>query len=142
MRNVLYKMYSTDLKKEKKKKKRKNGERNQKHVFVPDEELEEEARVLEKVRKKAAIVATSVHETANLSDSDEPVCTTGLRGGAFPKFGPKYEIRARVNIGVDARLFDVNGVTARSRYRNVSRVKGESSFVRTRSEIVCDEKNV
>lgn len=46
---------------------------------MPDEELEEEARVLEKVRKKAAIVATSVHETANLSNSDEPVCTTGPR---------------------------------------------------------------
>lgn len=93
MRNVLYKMYSTDLKKKEIEKKR-NGERNQKHVFVPDEELEEDARVLEKVRKKAAIVATSVHETANLSDSDEPVCIAGLREGAFPKFGPKYEIRA------------------------------------------------
>lgn len=61
--------------------------------------------MLEKARKKAAIVATSVHETANLSDSDGPVCTNGLRRRAFPKFEPKYEIRARVNIGVDAGLF-------------------------------------
>lgn len=123
MRNVLYKMYSTELKK--------NRERNEKHVFVSDEELEEEARVLEKARKKAAIVATSVHETANLSDSDGPVCTISLREDPSPKFGPKYEIRACVNIGVDAGPFDVNAVTARSRYRNVSRVKGESSFIRT-----------
>lgn len=36
----LHKMYSTYLKK---KKKKENGDRNQKHVFVPDEELEEEA---------------------------------------------------------------------------------------------------
>ena len=84
MRNVVYKMYSMD---------KKNGGRNKKHVFVSDEELEEETRVLEKVRKKMAIVATSVHETANLSDSDGPVCITiGLREEPSPKFGPKYEI--------------------------------------------------
>jgi len=38
-----YKMYSMDKKKE---------GRNKKHVFVSDEELEEETRVLEKARKK------------------------------------------------------------------------------------------
>lgn len=63
-----------------------------------------------------------MHETANLSDSDEPVCTTGLREEAFPKFGPKYEIQARVNIGIDARLF-VNGTIAISK-----RIVGERRF--------------
>lgn len=107
---------------------------------MPDEELEEEARVLEEARKKTAIVATSVHETANLSDSDGPVCTTGLRRRAFPKFEPKYEIRARVNIGVDAGLFDVNSVTVRSRYRNVSQGERQVEFER-KAEYFAAEKN-
>lgn len=54
MRNVLYKMYSTDLREKKKEGKKKQSKRNQKHVFVPDGELEEGARVSEKVRKKTA----------------------------------------------------------------------------------------
>lgn len=35
------------------------------------------ASVGESEKKRRRIVATSVHETANLWDSDEPVCTTG-----------------------------------------------------------------
>jgi len=85
MCNALYNIYNTELKK------KKNRERNEKHVFVSDEELEEEARVLKKARKKTAIVATSVHETANLSDSDGPVCTIDLREESSDG-GPKFEI--------------------------------------------------
>lgn len=36
-----------------------------------------------------------------------PPVPTRTGGGAFPKFGPKYEIRARVNIEVGARGYSM-----------------------------------
>lgn len=68
------------------------------------------------------IVATSVHETANLSDSDEPVCTTGPYGEE-PSLSSDLNMKYEPALISDSTpgLFDVNGVTARSRYRNVYR---------------------
>jgi len=109
MCNALYNIYSTELKKKRK------TERNEKHVFVSDEELEEEAREKRQRSWQRRCMKLQIFRIP----MDRYAPSTYEKSLRTKDLSSKYEIRARVNIGVDVGLFDVNAVTARSRYRKV-----------------------
>lgn len=59
----------------------------------------------ESEKKRRRIVATSVHETANLWDSDGPVCTAGCLLEESPRKDPR--VRYEFALILDSESFEI-----------------------------------